>query len=377
MYVPLSLGALALVRAAVARERPARTAPPLDLRGAALLAAGLVGVSLVLSQGESWGWTTPASVLLLAGGAALLTAFLARERRTPSPLVDLGLFRVRAYTATNLVLFCVNFVLGALLFFLPLFLQELRGATPLSAGLQLLPLSAAMLAAMPLGGRLAERGRARAAIAGGVAVAVVGAWLLGGAPADASYATLLPLLLLLGLGIGVAITPINVTAMGAVPPASAGTASGVLGTSRGLGTAIGVAVSGALFQHVFYAQTVASAARRGVALSPADARALDGLLAGADPARRAVERLGADGDALLAAAREAFLAAFGGTLRLSAGVGVLAVVLTVVLLRRVAATAPAAAQVSARPTVEPIAASTNTASSVATTARITRNAGDA
>lgn len=266
MYVPITLVALVLSRMSVHPSQPAKGAA-VDVRGALLLGAGLVGLSLALSEGDTWGWTAAASVALLVGGIVLLAAFFLREHRATSPLVDLGLFRIHAYLTTNIVLFCVNFVLGALLFFVPLFLQEAQGDSALSAGLQLLPLSAAMLVAMPFGGRLAERGHARGAIAAGVAVAAAGAWLLSDATATTSFLELLPIMVVLGLGIGVALTPINLTAMNAVPPTSAGTASGVLGTSRGLGTAIGVAASAALFQHLNLANTVDEAGRRGVTLT--------------------------------------------------------------------------------------------------------------
>lgn len=369
LHVPLALLALGLCLAAVPRRSP-RPAP-VDVGGALLLAGGLGALSLGLTEGPSGGWASGRTLGLLGAGAVLLGAFGVREGRARSPLVDLRLLRIRAYVATNAVLFCVNFVLGTLLYFVPLYLEELRGDTPLAAGLRLVPFSGAILLAMPIGGRLAERGHARAAIVAGLGIAALGAWLLAGAAPSAGSGVLVGVLALLGAGVGLALTPINVTAMSAVPAESLGSASGVLATARGLGTAIGVAASGALFQILEVRQTVEAAGGRGVTLPSGTARALDGVLAGSAPAERTLHRLGADAAAVLDAARDGFASGLVGVLHLCAAVGLAALLLTVVVLRG------RGAQESARPTTDTAIAATNAASSAPTAQRMTRSAGDA
>ena len=132
------------------------TAPrTIDAPGVALTAAGLVTLTLALIQGPTWGWGSTATIALLVAAAASFAAFAVVERRSEHPLVDFGFFRHRNFSGSMVVIFVMDFSFGALLFFLPLYFQELLGYSPLEAGVLLLPLTGLMVIASPLGGWVA------------------------------------------------------------------------------------------------------------------------------------------------------------------------------------------------------------------------------
>ena len=129
----------------------------------------------------------------------------------------------------------LNFALGAVLFFLPLYLQEQLTFGPLKAGLLLLPMSATMMVAMPLGGRFFERFGPVPPIVAGSTLAAIAMLLLGHVSTSSGYGEVWPALALLGLGVGTALTPLNLAALNATPIRNHGTIAGVLAMIAGLG----------------------------------------------------------------------------------------------------------------------------------------------
>ena len=119
---------------------------------------GLAALVLALNEAPTpWPFNSATFILVMVAGLVLLAGFTLLERRLRDPLIDLTLFLRRNVTGAVVVLFVLNFALGAVLFFLPLYLEEQLGFGALKAGLLLLPLSATLMIAMPLGGRLFER----------------------------------------------------------------------------------------------------------------------------------------------------------------------------------------------------------------------------
>src|SRR5205085_11505566 len=113
-----------------------------DLTGLLCSVAGLVSIVLALNEAPSpWAFSSPQVIGLLIGGVLLLAGFALVERRVRQPLVDLSMLARRNLSGAGLVLFVLNFPFGAVLFFLPLYLQELLSYDPLQAGLLLLPAS--------------------------------------------------------------------------------------------------------------------------------------------------------------------------------------------------------------------------------------------
>ncbi len=242
--VPVILTAFALIRLAgrtpaVAAVAPARR-PRFDVEGSVLLAAALT--TLVVGARTKG----PAAPWIVAGGAALLVAFVAWERRAAEPVMDLRLFARRPFAAGNAVVGLQNLAMYALLFQLPIYFEQVRGLAPGTTGRTVVGMMVAMVVFAPVGGRLAERFGARPIAFIGGLTSLAGVLLLADfsrlrAPSDAVAG-----LVLVGTGLGLATSPSQSAAMSAVDHAQAGMAGGALSTSRYLGGVVGIAVLGAL-----------------------------------------------------------------------------------------------------------------------------------
>ncbi len=177
--------------------------------------------------------------------AALSAAFVRRERRTSYPLVDIGLFRRPPFSvgiASGLLAYLVTF---GVLFIVPFYLERAEGLSPGQAGLILTALPVGIGVTAPIAGRLADRVDGRRLTVGGMCLAA--AALAGAARWHAPTWALAVELAVLGVALG-AFTPANNAAiMGSAPLRQVGMASGLLNMTRGLGTSLGVALTGAVF----------------------------------------------------------------------------------------------------------------------------------
>lgn len=326
-----------------------------DVPGVALSAAGLTALTLALIQAPEWGWGSTAIVALLVGAVALFAAFVVAERRSRHPLVDFSFFRRRNFTGSTVVIFVLDFSFGALLFFLPLYFQEILGYSPTEIGVLLLPLTGLMVLGSPLGGRVAARVGPRPPIVGGLALMVAAVYLISRVDIDSGYADLWLPSAMMGFGVGFALTPMNLAAMNAISRDHAGAASGLLVTLSGLGATLGVAVTGAVFNQLLADRTVSESASRGVRIDKDQAQQLDGLLAGASDAQQTLDRIAGDrAREVQEGVREAFVDALGTSLRISAAVIATGLVLTIVLMRRSEPVdEPVAAPVLGAPTPRP------------------------
>ena len=218
-----------------------------DLPGAAAFGVGLASLSLGLSFGSEWGWTSPLLVLTLAVAAASLIAAVVIERRRADPLIDLGQLvsrRLGVPLASFLFSIVALFAVG---FLLPFYLEELRGLTPLDAGLLLTPYSLGLAVASPISGRLADRGHARWLGSLGLGLAAVGLGLLAQVGVGTSLSEIAFWLALSGVGQGLFLSPNTSAVMSAVPADQSGIASGLIATTRVVGQALAVAIAGAIF----------------------------------------------------------------------------------------------------------------------------------
>lgn len=306
-----------------------------DALGIGLLAGALGAVSLAFIQAPAWGWTSPPTIALFVSAVVLGAGFVAAERRSPAPLVNLGLFRRRNFTGATVVLFVVNFALIVGLFFLPLLLQEQLEYSPTEAGVLLAPLVGAMLVTLPLGGPAAERVGPLPPIGLGLGAMTVGYVLMSMTDRSEGYVGLVLPMILVGAGAGLSLTPMNMAAMNAVHSREAGAAGGLFLTLSGIGIGLGVAISGAVFNSRQLSATEELATDAGVTLTGDEARALDGLLAGASDAQAALRALpAADRDAVEEAVRGAFDAALDSAFRVGVAVTLAGLALALVLLRR-------------------------------------------
>jgi len=207
-------------------EAPARAGRP-DLAGAALVAAGLGAVTAALIEAPGRG-ATPTVVAGALAGVLALAAFIRVEARRADPMLPLGLFRSRAFTAANVVTLGVYLALGGAMFLTVLQLQAGLGWSPLAAGAALLPVTLLVLVLSPLAGRACARVGPWPLLGGGPALIALGVLLLGRVSPGASYERdVLPGVLALGVGLGLTVAPLTIAALGAAPADRAGIASGV------------------------------------------------------------------------------------------------------------------------------------------------------
>ncbi len=200
---------------------------PLDWWGAALTALGLAGVIYALTAGPESGWDAATVVVGVAGAGALI-AFVVVEARIDDPLVDLGLFASRQFTAANLVTFVVYGALGGGLFLLPIQLQISLDYAPIAAGSALIPLTLVMLLLSARAGRISGRIGPRLPMTVGPVVAGGGLALLAGVSAGDAYLTaILPGILVFAVGLSLTVAPLTATVLAAASEERAGVASAV------------------------------------------------------------------------------------------------------------------------------------------------------
>ncbi|WP_405978532.1 DHA2 family efflux MFS transporter permease subunit [Streptomyces sp. NBC_00158] len=315
---------------AVAESRDPR-ARGLDLPGMAAFTVGAAALTYALIRVGENGWTSAATLGLFGLSVAAFAAFVLVELRGPRPMLDLSLFRSPVFVAVMAAGLLLSGAAFSYLMYVSLWLQSAEGMSPVGGGLVLLPMSLAGFVVAALAGRLLHGAPPRLTIGGGLlligAGALLQAWMLD---AGDGWTALAPGLLVSGVGVGMATPALAATAMGAVAPARAGMAGGVLNTARQLGTALGIAVLGAVF-HAGLADGLGGRPRE---LAAALASGGAGRLLAAPGAREWVDAAFASG------LRDTFLVS--GAMGLT---GALAVAL---LVRRPAAGAPVPAQGGAR-----------------------------
>ena len=219
---------------------PSRTS--IDWAGNITFAVGLIAVMVGITYGiqpyrnHTMGWTSPAVIAELGGGAALLVVFAFIERRSSEPMFRLPLFRIRAFTAGILASFLSAVGRGGLMFMLIIWLQgiwlPLHGydfmRTPLWAGIYMLPLTAGFLIAGPISGILSDRYGARPFATGGMLGSPRRSCASSCSRSTSAIWTFAPLLLLMGLSNGLFMSPNRAAVMNSLPAAHRGAGSGMM-----------------------------------------------------------------------------------------------------------------------------------------------------
>ena len=214
----------------------------LDVPGALTLVTGLLALVFGIEATRSAGWAAPRTWLALTAAAVLLAAFAALERRAADPLVPPATWRMRSLISASAVMAGVTGVVVGAIFLTSLYLQAIVGSSPIVAGLQFLPLAAAITLAAAAASKVIAHLGARTLILGGLVVMAAGVLLLAANAGGTSYAAdVLPGFLLVGAGVGPMFVAIAVAAMGDVPAEKSGLASGLMMTGHEIGAALGVA----------------------------------------------------------------------------------------------------------------------------------------
>ena len=220
----------------------------IDLPGVTLAAGGLFALVFGLVRGQGEGWTNPIIVAALAGGVALLGAFVAWERRAEAPMVPMHLFRNRTFAITNGVSFFMYFGTFGSIFLLTQVLQNIMGYSPFQAGLRMLFWTGASMIVAPIAGVLSERIGSRSFMAAGLALqASALAWFAATTSTTVTFGQELPAFVMAGAGMALVFAPSASALLSVVSPAQAGKASGTNNAIREVGGVFGVAVLSTIF----------------------------------------------------------------------------------------------------------------------------------
>jgi EmrB/QacA subfamily drug resistance transporter len=325
----------------------------LDILGTLLVAGSLFLLVDAIIEAPTRGWTGPVTLAEAAAGLAVLAGFAWWELRIPNPLIDLRVFRSRAFSAAAGSVTVIFFALFGSLFVLTQYLQLVHGYSPLSAGVRALPFALAMAAVSPVSPMLAQRLGARVIIPAGIAMMGAGLLDLSTAQVHTAYPPLAVAVAIMGAGMGLVMAPASTTIMTTVPAHQAGAGSAINDTIREVGGALGIAIVGSLAAGVY-------SSKLGSALSSAHvphavSHVATGSVAAADIVARHVG--GAQGAALAAAAHSAFVTAMADGMRVAAAVALVAAIAAVFALpRRSRLASPPAAQPERTAQPGPVAA---------------------
>jgi len=260
--VPIGAAALAITLLKVEESRDPEHGG-IDIPGVITFTGGLFLLVFGLVRGNNAGWTSPQIMGVLIGSAVLLAAFVLIELRSRRPMLDLHLFRRPAFVGAQVAAFTLSASAFSMFLYFTLYLQNVLGYSPLQAGLRFLPITLFSFVVAPISGKLSAHTPVRLLIGGGLAVITLAFLVMHGLTASSGWTALLPGFILLGAGVGLVNPPLASTAVGVVPPQSAGMGSGANSTFRQVGIATGIAALGAAFEH--HLTSALGAAGHGVA----------------------------------------------------------------------------------------------------------------
>ncbi len=258
-YINVPIGAIALL--VIAAQVPGhlrRTPHVIDWAGAVVLAVSVTGLVLLTSLGgTTYAWGSAPIVAFGVIGVVFTAVFVLVERRAVEPILPLHLFANRTFSVTSAVGFIVGFAMFGAITYLPIFLQDVGGATPTMSGVQLLPLMAGLLVVSITSGQLISRtGRYKAWPIAGTAVMTFGLFLLSLVGPHTSYLAESLFMVILGMGIGGVMQVLVILVQNAVPHSELGVATSGATFFRSIGGSFGTAVFGAVFSNVFVGRLV-------------------------------------------------------------------------------------------------------------------------
>ncbi|MFI5890262.1 MFS transporter [Actinoplanes sp. NPDC051513] len=294
-----------------------------DLLGVLLSAGGLVALTYGIIEAGDRGWGDARSLATMIGGVALLVGFVVWQRKAKSALVDLDLFRSRAFTGGAVLATVASFAMLGLLFALPQFFSAVGGQDAFGSGLRLLPIIGGLLIGARTAEKVAARVGNRVVIAGGLAL-MTAAMVVGSlTDATSGYGFVAAWITAAGIGLGFTLPPSMDAALGALTAERSGVGNGLLQAMRQVGGAIGVAVLGTVLN---------SAYRSGLPVSSGPVR--ESASSGVAVATQAHDA------SLLDAVRDAFTHGMDVSLLVAAAVAAAGAILALLMLPRRTPVAP-------------------------------------
>ena len=327
--VPIGIGVITMARLRVG-ESSNPSATRLDWPGVLTFSTALFALVFALIRSNEKGWGSPLILGLIGGAAVLLIAFVVIEHRRSEPMLDLSLFRNRAFVGASAAAVAISASMFAMFLYLTLFIQNDLGYSPLQAGLRFLPLSVVSFFVAPVAGKLSAQLPIRGFLGGGLLLISIGLMTMRGLDPSSEWTALLPGFLIAGVGVGLVNPPLASAAISVVEPARSGIASGINNTFRQVGIATGIASLGAVFQ----SQISADLSEKLAGTAPQDQ--IDGLsqaVAGGG-AQQVISQLPASAQAMVQNAAEgAFTDALNHILLIAAIVAAVGAVVSAGLVR--------------------------------------------
>ncbi len=228
------------------------SAPKADRPGILLSTAAMAALIYTIIEAPDHGWSSARSLAGFALAVGLFAAFIATERRTREPMLDISLFRIPRFTAASASVTVAFFSLFGFIFLMTQYFQFIKGYSPLSAGVHLLPVAVSVGAASVLGTRLAVSFGTKLVVAVGLLfVFCFYIWVAAVIAPSTAYVTIAAQMVLYGIGMGFTSAPATEAIMGVVSKAKAGVGSAVNDATRLLGGTLGVAVIGSVYASLY------------------------------------------------------------------------------------------------------------------------------
>jgi len=265
--VPVGLIAFILSWKFIPQDRKTENQERFDLPGAGVFLAGLIALLLGLNQGYAWGWTSLPILSLILIAGFFLAIFIIVETRSPSPMLDLNLFKNRVFSASTISAILNYIAVFSILLLLPFYLIQGREFSPSQAGLILSIQPIIMAIVAPISGGISDRIGTRIPSILGMLILSLGLILMSRLGPNSPIYEIGIALGIVGLGTGTFISPNNSSIMGSAPGQRQGIAAGILATARSTGMVLGVGLAGAIFttilaesvgENTIYAATRAS-----------------------------------------------------------------------------------------------------------------------
>lgn len=255
---PVAAAAAVLAALAVPASKDPDAAAA-DIPGLLLSSAAMAVLVFTIIEAPAYGWAAARSLAGFAASAVLLAAFIAWERRTAQPMLDVRLFRNLRFTAASGAVTVSFFTLFGFIFLVAQYFQFVRGYGPLSTGVRLLPVALSVGAGSVAGTQLAVRAGTKLIVTTGlVATAAFYGWVAATTSATLSYGIIAAQMVVYGLGMGLTSAPATESIMGAISRAKAGVGSAVNDSTRLIGGTLGVAVIGSVYASIYGSRLTAA-----------------------------------------------------------------------------------------------------------------------
>ena len=257
-WVNVPVAVIALVLTYMAKPENEPVPARIDYRGAVLVAVGIALSIFGLQQSVLWGWGNAGTWACIVGGLLVLAVFVRVEMRTASPLMDVTIFRIRAFFVENLVLLIAMAAFIPVFFFASEYAQISLHKTASESGLFLLYFFIGFAGAAQIGGRILDREGAKRAVVMGCAIAAVGFGLWASKVTHLSLSNQVIWIIVAGAGMGMMLGPANTDAINRASSLSYGEATGITQTIRNFGASLGLAVLGTILLTVQRSKLTAS-----------------------------------------------------------------------------------------------------------------------